>query len=49
MQQRFPQKLSLCFVEDFISIISNDNRVSYYADYLTDMFISENTVFLKLI
>ena len=37
-----PQEVSSCFIEDFMSIIPNDNRVNHYADYLTDTYISEN-------
>ncbi|XP_025202141.1 uncharacterized protein LOC112599437 [Melanaphis sacchari] len=44
-----PQEVSKCFIEDFMSIIPNDQRVSQYADYLTDTYISENSIFPPVI
>ncbi|KAL4126366.1 hypothetical protein QTP88_010588 [Uroleucon formosanum] len=44
-----PQEVSQCFIEDFMSIIPNDRRVSQYADYLTDTYISENSIFPPVI
>jgi len=43
-----PQEVALCFIEDFMIIIPNDNRVNQYADYLTDTYISENATFPPL-
>ncbi|KAE9521938.1 hypothetical protein AGLY_017672 [Aphis glycines] len=39
-----PQKVSELFVEDFMSIIPEGSEYCKYADYLTDNYISENSI-----
>ncbi|KAF0774030.1 MULE domain-containing protein, partial [Aphis craccivora] len=40
-----PQGVSLCFIEDFISIMSSNNIVNQYAGYLSETYISQNATF----
>jgi hypothetical protein len=40
-----PQEVSEYFVEDFMSIISEVSEYCKYSDYLTDNYISENSMF----
>ncbi|KAE9525471.1 hypothetical protein AGLY_014271 [Aphis glycines] len=40
-----PQEVSESFVEDFMSIIPEGSEYCKYADYLTDNYISENSMF----
>jgi hypothetical protein len=38
-----------CFIEDFMSPISNDIRFKKYADYIIDTYVSEETKFPPII
>jgi hypothetical protein len=44
-----PNKVSDCFIEDFMSSIPNDIKFKKYADYLIDTYISEETKFPPII
>jgi len=41
----YPQEVSDSFVDDFMSLIPEESAYYKYADYLTDNYISENSVF----